>query len=169
MVLSDIAQAWSDYVTKTMVVTVTSTGVPAGQSEFNPHEKVKYDLKVTNGTGSTGVQVQNVFLHLTLGSPNVVNFIVPPTSTANAFSDIKLTNALVPNKVVTQTEMFLQNSSLATLAPGATVSISGLEVIGETGGTTSMEAHVHATLDLEALFQNNLRGADGTKSLTVKT
>jgi hypothetical protein len=169
MVLSDIAQAWSDYVTKTMVVTVTSTGVPAGQSEFNPHEKIKYDLKVTNGTGSTGVQVQNVFLHLTLGSPDVVNFIVPPTSTANAFSDIKLTNALVPNKVITQTEMFLQNSSLATLAPGATVSISALEIIGETGGTTSMEAHVHATLDLEALFQNNLRGADDTKSLTVKT
>lgn len=169
MVLSDISQAWSDYVTKTMVVTVTSTGVPAGQSEFNPHEKIKYDLKVTNGTGSTGVQVQNVFLHLTLGSPDVVNFIVPPTSTANAFSDIKLTNALVPNKVITQTEMFLQNSSLATLAPGATVSISALEIIGETGGTTSMEAHVHATLDLEALFQNNLRGADDTKSLTVKT
>ena len=169
MVLSDIAQAWSDYVTKTMVVTVTSTGVPAGQSEFNPHEKIKYDLKVTNGTGSTGVQVQNVFLHLTLGSPDVVNFIVPPTSTANAFSDIKLTNVLVPNKVITQTEMFLQNSSLATLAPGATVSISALEIIGETGGTTSMEAHVHATLDLEALFQNNLRGADDTKSLTVKT
>jgi hypothetical protein len=169
MILSDIAQAWSDYVAKTIVVTVTSTGVPAGQGEFNPHEKVKYDLKVTNGTSSTGVQVRNVFLHLTLGSPDVVNFIVPPTSTANAFSDIKLTNALAPNKVITQTEIFLQNSSLATLAPGTTVSISALEVIGETGGTTVLEAHVHATLDLDALFPNNLKGTNGTKSLTVET
>ena len=168
--LSDISKAWSDYVDNTIVVTVTSTGVPAGETEFNLHEKVKYDLNVTNGTSSTGVQVENVFLHLTLDSPNVVNFIVPPTSTANVYSDSQLTNALSPpNKVITETEIYLQNSTLKTLNPGAQVPISGLEVIGETAGTVVLRAHAHATLDFDTLFPNNERGTDGKKSLTVTT
>jgi hypothetical protein len=42
--LLEMQQAWRDYVQNTMVVTVTSTGVPSGQSDFNPGEKVKFDL-----------------------------------------------------------------------------------------------------------------------------
>jgi hypothetical protein len=169
--LSDISKAWSDYVDNTISVTVTSTGVPAGESEFNKHEKVKYDLNVTNGTSSTGVQVENVFLHLTLDTTNIVDFIVPPTSTANVYSDSKLTSPLSPpNKVLTGvTEIYLQNSSLKSLAPGAAVPIPGLEVIGEAAGTVELHAHAHASLAFETLFPNNEKGTDGKKSLTVKT
>src|SRR5262249_42476331 len=62
--LLDIQQAWRDYVQQTMVVTVTSTGVPSGQSELNPGEKVKFDLSVTNGTPTSGIQVHDIRLHL---------------------------------------------------------------------------------------------------------
>jgi hypothetical protein len=67
MVLRDITQAWDDYVGNTITVTVTSAGVPWGQTEFNPGEKVKYALEVTNGTASSGVQVKDIRLHLTAG------------------------------------------------------------------------------------------------------
>ena len=167
--LSEISGAWIDYVQNTIVVTVTSKGVPAGEKEFNLHEKVKYDLNVTNGTESTGVQVENVFLHVTLDPPDIVSFIVPPTSTADTYSDPQLTNALSPNKVITNTEIYLQNSSLKTLKPGAQVPLSDLEVIGEAAGTTNVHAHVHATLAFNTLFQNNQKGTDETKSLTVTT
>jgi hypothetical protein len=172
MVLHDILQAWNDYVDSTITVTVTSAGVPSGQNEFNVGEKVKYDLKVTNGTSANGIQVNNIRLHVresnVVGSNgNVLKFIVPPTSLATAFPDATSTSALTPN--TEQTVMFLETSKLTTLTPGEEVTIPGLEVIGKGGGTGIVEAHVHATLDLDTLFPPNTTGKDGTKSLTVKT
>jgi hypothetical protein len=167
MILHDILDAWNDYVDNTIVVTVTSAGVPSGQGEFNPGEKVKYDLSVTNGTAANGVQVNNIRLHLRAGTAGVFNFIVPPTSKANAFPDATSTIPLTPNSE--QTAMFLETTSLATLTPGEVSTISGLEVIGKSAGTTVLEAHVHATLKLEQILPPDTTGKDGTKSLTVKT
>jgi len=171
MILHDILQAWNDYVDNTIVVTVTSAGVPAGQGEFNVGEKVKYDLQVTNGTSANGVQVNNIRLHVhfsnTAGNVNVFKLLVPPTSVANAFPDATSTTALSPN--TEQTAMFLETSSLSTLTPGEVATISGLEVIGKNAGTAILEAHPHATLDVDQIFPPNTTGKDGTKSLTVKT
>jgi hypothetical protein len=172
MVLHDILQAWNDYVDNTILVTVTSAGVPAGQNEFNVGEKVKYDLNVTNGTSANGLQVNNIRLHrhasnVAGSSVNVIKFIVPPTSLATAFANATSTSALTPN--TEQDVMFLEKSSMTTLTPGEIVTIPGLEVIGKGGGTAIVEAHVHATLNLDTLFPPDTTGKDGTKSLTVKT
>lgn len=173
MILHDIRQAWDDYVDNTIAVTVTSTGVPAGQSEFNHNEKVTYDLKVTNGTSTDGVQVKDIRVHVhannasgTVG--NVFEFIIPPTTVANAFPDATSTVAFKTSDPP-QTALFLETSSLATLSPGESVTISGLEVIGKSPGTATLGAHVHATPDLDQLFPPDTTGTDGAKTLTVKT
>ena len=167
MILHDILDAWNDYVDNTIVVTVTSAGVPSGQGEFNPGEKVKYDLSVTNGTSANGVQVDNIRLHLQAGTAGIFNFIVPPTSKATAFPDATSTSPLTPNSE--QTAMFLETTSLTTLTPGEVSTISGLEVIGKAAGTSTLQAHVHATVKVNTLLPPNTTGRDGTKSLTVKT
>lgn len=168
MILHDILQAWDDYVDKTIVVTVISTGVPAGQTEFNPKEKVTYDLTVTNGTSTDGVQVKNARVHVLADVAGVFEFIVPPTSIATAYPDATSTVAFKPSDP-SQTALFLETSSLTTLAPGEVVTISGLEVIGKGAGTAKLDAHVHVTPDLDQLFPPNTTGTNGVKTLTVKT
>jgi hypothetical protein len=172
MILHDILQAWNDYVDKTIVVTITSAGVPSGQSEFNVNEKVKYDLKVTNGDSATGVQVDDVRLHVhsanvsgTTGT--VFKLIVPPASVATAYPDATSTTALTAG--TEQTVMFLETAALATLSAGETVTISGLEVIGKGAGSAVLESHVHATVKTSTLFPTDTTGKEGTKTLTVKT
>jgi hypothetical protein len=65
--------------------------------------------------------------------------------------------------------MFLETTSLTTLTPGEVSTISGLEVIGKAAGTSTLQAHVHATVKVDTLLPPNTTGRDGTKSLTVKT
>jgi hypothetical protein len=147
--LQDIFEAWTDYVSKTIVVTVTSTGVPSGQTQFNPGEKVKY--------------------HLRAGTANVFNFIVPDPSTTGVSSFDTETSTTALTKNTEKTTMFIETTSLTTLTAGEKVTITGLEVIGKNAGTSVLEAHVHATLALDQLFPPGTTGKDGTKSLTVTT
>jgi len=173
--LQDISQAWTDYVSQTIVVTVTSTGLPSGQQQFNPGEKVKYDLSETNGASATGVEVNNIRLHLRSAATggntnqNIFNFIVPDPGTTGvtAFDTATSTSALPKNSE--QTTMFIETSSLTTLTAGENVTIPGLEVVAKHAGTALLEAHVHATLNLDQLFPPGTTGKDGTKSLTVTT
>src|SRR5262249_54462202 len=89
--LLDIQQAWRDYVQKTMVVTVTSTGVPSGQSEFNPAEKVNFDWSVQNETSKPAIKVHNIRLHKKADpEKGVFNFIVPDTSSTGVTAFAKV-------------------------------------------------------------------------------
>jgi hypothetical protein len=56
---------------------------------------------------------------------------------------------LTPNSE--QTAMFLETTSLTTLTPGEVSTISGLEVIGKAAGTSTLQAHVHATVKVDTL------------------
>ena len=168
MALSDIAGDWVTYVQKTMVVTVISTGVPSGEGEFNPGDKVIYDLTLLNGNASTGVTVKNVRLHVLVSDATLINLIVPSKSTANAYSDAALTKPLTSGSSVT--EMFLQTSSMLSIDAGLGVGMLNLEVVAlKKAGTAKVEAHPHADLDLNALLPANQTGTNGTKSLTVQT
>lgn len=169
--LLDIQQAWRDYVQKTMVVKVTSTGVPSGQKELNPREKVKFDLSVTNGTATTGIQVHDVRLHLKPDPDNgVFKFIIPDSSSGvTAFATVGSTTPLTA-KDGDQTAMFIETSTLKTLKPGENVNISGvLEVIAEKAGISDLASDVHATLNLDQIFVPNMDGKDASVTLTVKT
>jgi hypothetical protein len=166
----DMQQAWRDYVQNTMVVTVTSTGVPAGQKDFNPGEKVKFDLSVTNGTSTTGIQVHDVRLHLKSDPDNgVFKFVVPDSSTGvTAFATVDSTTPLTAASG-DQAVMYIENSSLSVLKPGENVSISGLEVIAKKVGTADLASDVHASLNLNKFFIPNQDGRDAKVSLTIKT
>lgn len=168
--LLDIQQAWRDYVQNTMVVTVTSTGVPSGQSDFNPGEKVKFDLSVTNGTPTTGVQVHNIRLHMKSDPDNgIFKFIVPnANSGVTAFATVDSTTPLTAADG-DQTAMFIETSTLSVLKPGDKVSIHGLEVVAKKVGTADLASDVHATLNLDRIFEPNMDGKDAKVNLTIKT
>jgi hypothetical protein len=171
--LLDIQQAWRDYVQQTMVVTVTSTGVPSGQSELNPGEKVKFDLSVTNGTPTSGIQVHDIRLHLKADPDNgVFKFIVPDSSSTGvtAFATVDSTTPLTAAKDGEQTAMFIETSTLKTLTPGEKINISGvLEAIAKKVGISNLASDVHATLNLDRIFTPNMDGKDASVKLTVKT
>jgi len=155
-----------------MVVTVTSTGVPSGQSELNPGEKVKFDLSVTNGTPTSGIQVHDIRLHLKADPDNgVFKFIVPDSSSTGvtAFATLDSTTPLTAAKDGEQTLMFIETSSLKALTPGENVKIPGLEVIAKKAGTADLAADVHATLNFDQIFAPNMDGKDASVNLTVKT
>jgi hypothetical protein len=168
--LLDMQQAWRDYVQNTMVVTVTSTGVPSGQSEFNPGEKVKFDLNVTNGTPTTGIQVHDIRLHLKSDpDTGVFKFIVPASSTGvTAFATVNSTTPLTAADGE-QTAMFIEHASLNVLKPGESVPIRGLEVIGKKVGTAALASDVHASLNIDQMFQPNMDGRDARVDLTIRT
>jgi hypothetical protein len=169
--LQDISQAWEDYVQHTIVTTITTTGVPSGQTEFNPKEKVTFDLNVINGTSETGIEVKNIRLHLKADPDNgVFKFIVPDSSTGiTAFSSVVSTTPLTASKDGEQDAMFIETSSLKRLKAGESVKVSGLEVIAKKAGTADLAADVHATLDFDTLFIPNIDGKDATKLLAVTT
>jgi hypothetical protein len=167
--LLEMQQAWRDYVQNTMAVTVTSTGVPSGQSDFNPGEKVKFDLSVTNGTPTTGIQVHDIRLHLKADPDNgVFKFIVPASSTGvTAFATLDSTTPLTAASG-DQTVMFIENSSLNVLKPGENVTIRGLEVAKKVG-TSNLASDVHATVNLNQIFDPNMDGKDAKVNLTIVT
>ena len=168
--LLEVQQAWRDYVQNVMVVTVTSAGVPSGQSDFNPGKKVKFDVSVTNGTATTGIQVHNIRLHLKADPDNgVFKFIVPdPSSGVTAFARIDSTTPLTAANGE-QTVMFIETATLNVLKPGDRVAIHGLEVIAKKVGTADLASDVHATLNVEKFFAPDMDGRDSKVSLTIKT
>ena len=168
--LLEMQQAWRDYVQNSMVVTVTSTGVPSGQSEFNPGERVKFDVSVTNATPTTGIQVHNLRLHMKADPDNgVFKFIVPDSSTGvTAFAKIDSTTPLTAADGE-QTAMYVETTSLNVLKPGENVAIRGLEVIGKKAGTSGLASDVHASLNLDQLFVPDMDGKDSKVNLTIKT
>lgn len=170
--LQDVSQAWRDYVLNTMVATVTTTGVPTGEKDFNPKEKVRVDVSVTNGTTATGIEVKDVRLHLkAIANPDkgVFKFIVPDANTGiTAFSSETSTTPLTA--LSEQAEMYIEKSALKRLSAGAKVNIDGqLEVVGKNVGTEDLSVDVHASLDLDKLFPPHIDGKNVTKSLTVTT
>lgn len=169
MAVRDIENDWINYVQKTMVVQVISTGLPSGESEFNPGDKATYELTLVNGSASTGVPVKNVRLHVEVSDTTLISLVVPSKSIANAYSDAALTKPLT--SVGAQvTEMFLQTSSMLNIDAGAPVGIVSLEVIAlKKAGTAKVEAHPHVDPDLDALFPANQTGTNGKKSFTVQT
>jgi hypothetical protein len=168
--LLDIQQAWRDYVQQTMVVTLTSTGVPPGESEFNLGEKVKFNLNVTNGTPDTGIQVHDIRLHLKSDPDNATfKFVVPNSSSGiTAYATLNSTTPLTA-KDGDQTVMFVETSDLKTLRPGDSVPVNGLQVIANKAGAAVLKADVHASINLDKIFIPNQDGKDASVSLTVKT
>jgi hypothetical protein len=168
--LLDIKQAWRDYVQQTMVVTVSSTGIPAGEQDFNPKDKVKFNLSVTNGTADTGIQVHDIRVHLKSDPDNgTFKFVVPNSSSGvTAYATLDSTTPLT-SKDGDQTVMFIETSDLKTLTPGESVPINGLEVIGAKAGSAALKADVHASLNLDKIFIPNQDGKDASVGLTVRT
>jgi len=166
----DIQQAWRDYVQQTMVVTVTSTGVPSGESDFNPSEKVKFNLNVTNGTADTGIQVHDVRLHLKSDPDNgTFKFVVPNSSSGvTAYATLDSTTPLTA-KDGDQTVMFIETAKLKTLKPGDGIAVNNLEVIGNKAGSADLKCDVHASINLDRIFIPNQDGKDAAVSLTVRT
>ena len=68
-----------------------------------------------------------------------------------------------------QTVMFIENSSLNVLKPGENVTIRGLEVIAKKVGTSNLASDVHATLNLNQIFDPNMDGKDAKVNLTIVT
>lgn len=168
--LLEMQQAWRDYVQNSMVVTVTSTGVPSGQSDFNPGERVKFDVSVTNATPTTGIQVHNIRLHMKADPDNgVFKFIVPDSSTGvTAFAKIDSTTPLTAADGE-QTAMFVETATMNVLKPGDKVAIHGLEVVAKKVGSADLASDVHATLNYNQLIAPDMDGRDSKVSLTIKT
>lgn len=95
-------------------------------------------------------------------------FIVPASSTGvTAFATLDSTTPLTAASG-DQTVMFIENSSLNVLKPGENVTIRGLEVAKKVG-TSNLASDVHATVNLNQIFDPNMDGKDAKVNLTIVT
>jgi hypothetical protein len=165
MIVTDIRDAVVAAVTSKVTVLVTSTGIPTGQTAFNPGETVTYSLKVTNAVD--GGQLNNVRLHVFVSDASELKLIVPPTATATAYQ--AATGTAVYTAGSEQSVMFLSTTALPVLSPGETVTISNLTVKGVAVGSPSISAHIHADVDMAWLFPTNNGGTIGSKAFNIVT
>ena len=165
MILKDIRDAVIAAVTGKVTVSVTSTGVPAGQTAFNPGETVTYDLKITNAVD--GGQLENVRVHVSVSDASKLKLIVPPAATATAYQ--AATGATVFPAGSEQTYMYLSKPALSILSPGEVVTMTGPTVKGVATGSPLVFAHIHADVDMDWLIPTGNVGTNGSKTFNIVT
>lgn len=163
--LKEIRDAVYSYFSS-ISTTVTSSGIPAGQSSFNPNEEVTYDVKVVNHAATDGIQLKNVRLHLSVSSP-ALRLVTPPATVATAYTTQSGSVTTPANTEVSQ--MFLGNPALASLAPGEIITLAGLKLRSKEVGNGSVFAHVHGEVDMSWLLPADDTSSNGSKSFSVVT
>jgi hypothetical protein len=159
--LNDIRDAVSDAVNK-VTVTITTTGVPTGQTEFNPKETVIYSVTVTNP--SDGAQLKNCRVYLKTSDVNDLALITPPTSTATAYK--AATGTATWNVGDGHTYMYLSNSKLSVLVPNEKVTIPDLTVMGFAVSSPIVTAQLYAD---HWLFPTGDTGPSSSQTFNIVT
>jgi hypothetical protein len=165
MLPADLRNAILDAVTKKVTVTITTTGVPTNQTEFNPTETVIYSLKVTNA--SDGAQLKNVRVYVLTSDVNQLAIITPPSSTATAYKTATGTDTW--NVGDGHTYMYLSNSKLSVLAPSESVTIPDLTVKGFTVSNPIVSAQIYADVDENWLIPTGVSGPSSAKTFNIVT
>jgi hypothetical protein len=165
MILKDIRDAVNDAVGSKVTATVTSAGVPSGQTAFNPGETVTYSVKITNA--ADGGQLNNVRVHVYVSDASKIKLIVPPTTIATAYQSASGTSVWNPG--TEQIAMFLYTSTLSVLSPGDVETIPNLTVKGLAVGTPVIYAHIHCAVDMNWLFPPDNTGVNGSKTFNIVT
>ncbi len=166
--LSDIPAATSAYIDNEVDVRISRV-----TANLEPREEGTLTVTVTNAAAPTGVKLTNVSLHVTV-SPDTVALLKPPGSallfpraTADTNDPRLSTNAEVDEMFI----FFLADDGEiepnATLDVGEVIELE-LEYIAIGAGTATFNCHVHATVEVDALFPRS-GGSNGTRSVTVRS
>lgn len=164
IILSDIPAAVNTYLdTK---VSVTLSTIVADSGTLNPNEEGNFTVTVSNADASNGgVRVRDIVLHLTSSAPSKLKLKVPAGAAVAPRATIDENDPqLARNSYVN--EMFLWYYGNEELDAGEDFDLP-LEVKAFDEGSASITAHVHAAVDLDALFPGGEHGATANRPVTV--
>jgi len=164
--LSDITTATAAYLDNEVEVRITR--VTRNVRENNDGS---YTVRVTNASAPTGVRLRDVVLHLESDDPAVTLF--PPGSAIffpRATNDANAPRLPSSDPV---SAMFIFFSDLDTLTPNSTLDVGEqieleLDYHGENVGSSTVNAHVHATVEVADLFPRGDGRPGANASIEIK-
>jgi hypothetical protein len=164
--LSDIASATSSYIESEVDVRVG--GVTRNVQDGNDG---KYTVRVTNASAPTGVRLRDIVLHLTSSDDDVLTLFPPGSAILTPRATNDATAPRLPSGTPVA-EMFIFLVDGDNLEPNSTLDVGEqfeleLDYHGEGPGTATLDAHIHATVEVDDLFPRT-DGAHTAKEIEIR-
>ena len=164
--LSDITSATAAYLDNEVEVRITR--ITRNVRENNDGS---YTVRVTNASAPTGVRLRDVVLHLESDDPAVTLF--PPGSAILFPRATNDANAPTLSRSDPVSAMFIFFSELDTLEPNSTLDVGEqieleLDYHGENVGSATVNAHGHATVEVDDLFPRGDGRPGANASIEIK-
>lgn len=165
--LTDIANAVRDYLDTQVTVEITKV-----TANLEPLEEGTYTVTATNAAAPDGVKLTGLAFHVTVDDPSIIDILGldDPAGLRTTRETASPTSPVVVNgKAAPDGKMcvFL-NSDLGVLDAGESAQVE-LRYEAKKAGQTSINCHIHATVDQDALFPANQAGAADQHRVKVLT
>jgi hypothetical protein len=164
--LSDITSATSAYIDNEVDVRVG--GVTTNVRDGNDG---KYTVRVTNAAAPTGIRLRDIVLHLTSDDDSVLTLFPPGSAILTPRATNDASAPRLPSGVPVKS-MFIFFADTESFEPNSTLDVGErfeleLDYHAEGPGTATLDAHIHATVEVDDLFPRSA-GNNGSADIEIK-